>query len=111
MRQRWIYEGGEVVAYIVDDVVQYDHRGRQEKGESAAVMPDIEPYQHQVTGEMVSSRSQHRALLKRHNLVEIGNEVKEIMKPRDLVVDPKMKESRREALAAMADKYRRELSR
>lgn len=38
------------------------------------VMPDIEPYQSMATGEMITSRSQHREHLKIHRLNEIGNE-------------------------------------
>lgn len=40
------------------------------------VMGDIEPYQSMVTGEMVTSRSRHRAILKQHNCIEVGNETK-----------------------------------
>lgn len=38
------------------------------------VMQDIEPYRSVVTGELIGGRHQHREHLKRHNLVEIGNE-------------------------------------
>lgn len=38
------------------------------------VMGDIQPYKSVVTGEAINSRSQHREMLKRHNLVEFGNE-------------------------------------
>lgn len=38
------------------------------------VAPDIAGYQSMATGEWVSSRSAHREHLKRHNLIEIGNE-------------------------------------
>lgn len=40
------------------------------------VAPDIEPYQSMADGTMIMSRSQHREHLKRHGLVEVGNEVK-----------------------------------
>lgn len=40
------------------------------------VMADIAGYQSQVTGEWISSRSQHREHLKQHRLVEVGNELK-----------------------------------
>ena len=39
------------------------------------VMGDIEPYQSMQTGEMIASRSMHREHLKRHGLIEVGNEV------------------------------------
>ena len=38
------------------------------------VMEDIKPYKSMVTGEMISSRSRHRAHLKEHNCIEVGNE-------------------------------------
>jgi hypothetical protein len=39
------------------------------------VMGDIQPYRSMQTGEMITSRSHHKAHLKQHGLVEIGNEV------------------------------------
>jgi len=44
------------------------------------VVPDIQPYRSMATGEMITSRSQHRAHLRRHNCFEIGNEVDSMMK-------------------------------
>jgi hypothetical protein len=38
------------------------------------VAPDIQPYRSTVTGELIGSRSAHREHLKRHNLVEVGND-------------------------------------
>jgi hypothetical protein len=38
------------------------------------VMPDIKPYKSMVTGEMIGSRSHHRAHLKQHGCIEVGNE-------------------------------------
>ena len=50
---------------------------------TAYVMPDIQGYKSMATGEWISSRSEHREHLKRHGLVEIGNEKIE-NKPRPL---------------------------
>lgn len=44
------------------------------------VMGDISPYQSMQTGEMITSRSHHREHLRRHGLVEIGNEIDAAMK-------------------------------
>jgi hypothetical protein len=41
---------------------------------SHQVMPDIQGYQSQATGEWIGSRSAHRKHLKEHRLIEIGNE-------------------------------------
>lgn len=38
------------------------------------VIPDIEPYRSVVTGERIKGRAHHKAHLKDHGLVEIGNE-------------------------------------
>lgn len=46
------------------------------------VMADIQPYQSMVTGEMITSRSHHRAHLKQHQMVEIGNETKYLQNTR-----------------------------
>ena len=46
------------------------------------VMKDIDGYKSQVTGEWIGSRSQHRAHLREHRLVEVGNEIKAHMSQR-----------------------------
>jgi len=38
------------------------------------IMGDIQPYKSMVTGEMIMGRSQHKAHLKQHGLLEVGNE-------------------------------------
>lgn len=60
------------------------------------VIGDIQPYQSMQTGEMITSRSHHKEHLRRHGLIEIGNEIKAAMtkqKPRD------DREARRRAIA------------
>ena len=47
------------------------------------VATDIQPYQSMVTGEMITSRSHHRAHLKQHGVVEVGNEKMPTPKPID----------------------------
>jgi hypothetical protein len=39
-----------------------------------AVIADIQPYRSMATGEFIEGRRQHRDHLKRHGLIEIGNE-------------------------------------
>lgn len=48
------------------------------------VMPDIAGYQSMADGSWIGSRSAHREHLKRHGLIEIGNER---MEPRRPTVD------------------------
>jgi len=45
---------------------------------SAMVMTDIQPYKSMATGELITSRSTHREHLKKHRLIEVGNETKYI---------------------------------
>ena len=48
------------------------------QNKSAYVMEDLKPYQvvGPEQGKWITSRSQHRDYLKRHNLIEVGNEKK-----------------------------------
>ena len=48
------------------------------------VMSDTTPYQSPVTGEMISSRDQHREHKKEHGLIEIGNEMPTWLKEKKL---------------------------
>jgi len=52
--------------------LELDARGCHEA--HFGVMSDIQPYKSQITGEMITSRSTHRAHLKEHGVVEVGNE-------------------------------------
>ena len=38
------------------------------------IMRDIEPYQNMKDRKWISSRSEHREFLRKHNFIEIGNE-------------------------------------
>lgn len=40
-----------------------------------AVFGDVQPYKSQITGEWIDGRKQHRDHLKRHNCVEVGNDI------------------------------------
>lgn len=70
--------------YIQDPVtlklIPAEEWGGPSSSKSAYVVPDIQPYQSMITGEMITSRSHHRAHLARHNCFEIGNEVDAAMK-------------------------------
>lgn len=44
------------------------------------VMGDIKPYQSMITGEVIESRSTHRAHLKQHGCIEVGNETEKMFK-------------------------------
>ncbi len=67
--------------------------------ESPMVIGDIQPYKAVATGEMIMSRSQHRDYLKRHNLVELGNEK---TKPKEIPEVP----GRRQAIIDACRKHK-----
>lgn len=45
---------------------------------SHMIQPDIQPYKSMIDGTYISSRSKHRAHLKQHNCIEVGNETKHL---------------------------------
>lgn len=47
---------------------------------AASVIPDIQPYQSQITGEMITGRAQHKEHLKRHGCIEVGNDKTHMLK-------------------------------
>ena len=54
-----------------------DETPKKEKVRSHYVIPDIQPYKAvagDMAGKMITSRSQHRAFLKRNGFEEVGNE-------------------------------------
>lgn len=71
------------------------------------VIRDIEPYQNMIDGKTISSRSEHRAFLRRNNCVEVGNEKME-SKP---MLPPKVDRRRvlHQQLADMSDRQANKL--
>lgn len=63
MKRTYIYIDGEFV-----------EKKRDEKGQSYYIQNDIKPYKSMVDGTMITSRSQHRNHLRRHNCIEVGDE-------------------------------------
>ena len=81
---------GALVYEVQDGVITVDRRPKPEDA-GYYVMPDIDPYRSQLTGEMVQSRSRHRALLRAHNCIEVGNETK-YLKARPVTTPPGLKQ-------------------
>tara|TARA_R100001369_G_scaffold8489_1_gene20780 strand:- start:141 stop:353 length:213 start_codon:yes stop_codon:yes gene_type:complete len=50
------------------------------KAHSVNIMKDIEPYQNMKDLGWIQSRSQHREFLRKHNVIEVGNEQNHIFK-------------------------------
>ncbi len=74
---------------VFRSVAEYDnlpsHCGKQMTRAVCApmVIADIQPYRSMATGEFIQGRRQHRDHLKRHGLIELGNE-SPTMHPRDV---------------------------
>ena len=60
--------------YIQINGVLYEKGTEPEMRVAPDVMPDIQPYVSQITGELITSRSRHREHLRDHGYVEIGND-------------------------------------
>lgn len=64
------------------DHMRIDHR-KKEKGR-VVVLNDIQPYRNMIDGGWITSRSQHKAFLKQHGVIEVGNERIKPKKPEPL---------------------------
>lgn len=84
-RRRWIQDGetGELIEVSTDYV---------QPPNGPFIQGDIQPYRSMVDGRMVTSRSQHRSMLKQHGLIEVGNETK-YLKSRKPAPPPGLKDA------------------
>jgi len=71
------------------------------------VMGDIQPYQSMIDGTMITSRSHHRAHLRQHNCVEVGNDSSLHRAPKPLSAPPGLKEDIIRAVNEVERKIRR----
>lgn len=76
-RYRALYDETGKVYEEVDGVVILDKRPQSNEA-GFMFIPDIKPYKSTATGEVIESRSKHRDHLKRHNLVELGNDMPKV---------------------------------
>lgn len=85
-RYRSIYKDGERLATFEDGELTWLREGYDPSGKrsdlvaSPMVVRDIEPYRNMIDGKMIGSRAEHREFLRRHNVVEVGNEIGAAMK-------------------------------
>lgn len=82
-RKTYVMHNGELVEKHL--VIQ------QQETNAPFVMGDLQPYQNMATGEMVTSRSRHREILRQHNLIEVGNETS-YLKSKPITTPPGLKE-------------------
>jgi len=74
-------------------------RGHEPEPDKPLIMPDIKPYKSMITGEMITSRSQHREHLRQHGCQEIGDQT-HYLKPPSGDVNP---QGRKELIRAQID--------
>ena len=72
----WDSERGEMVS-------KDDYYANRQESNAPMIMGDIQPYKSGVTGELISSRGQHKAHLKQHGMVEVAGEEKYLQKVRE----------------------------
>jgi hypothetical protein len=101
-RYRAIYDGQGLVAEIQDGEVIF-MREDDNPSEKAGyhIIPDIQPYKNMIDGRMITSRSEHRELLKRHGCIEIGNEK---METKPIQAQSSRRESIARRLGDMSDR-------
>lgn len=77
-------------------------RGQEPLPDNPMIIGDIEPYRSQVTGEWITSRSQHREHLRLHGCVEVGDQMHHLKVQRPDFESPQRKELIRAQIDAMS---------
>lgn len=80
-RRTWVQVNGKL----------YEKGSEPEQVSGPFVLGDIAPYKSQITGEMIEGRAQHRAHLKQHGMIEVGNETKALLNMKRNVPRPSAK--------------------
>jgi hypothetical protein len=103
VRRRYVYDP------ISKEMVEI---GKAPPSEGLFVMGDIKPYvavAGDMAGKEISSRSQHRAFLKRNGFDEVGNEKKAFFSQRERFIketEKRAEAQRSEAIKRALDDYR-----
>lgn len=74
MRRRFIQDPDTL------ELIPAEQYARPQTNEAAMVMGDIQPYRSHIDGSLITTRSQHRAHLRSHGCVEVGNELDAAMR-------------------------------
>lgn len=80
-----------------DALKSWEEKQKNTRIYAPRVMSDITGYISQVDGSYIDSRSKHRDHLKRHRMIEVGNDVP--MKQRDVELSDKTNKQRKEMIA------------
>lgn len=68
MKRRFVYDPES------KEMVEVSQDYQQSPTADHHIIGDIEPYRSMIDGTMITSRSKHRAHLKQHNCIEVGND-------------------------------------
>jgi hypothetical protein len=68
------------------------HLAMPEEVNAPFIQGDIQPHRNMVTGEIVTTRSRHRNILREHGLIEVGNETG-YLKSKPVTTPPGLKEA------------------
>lgn len=93
-RHRYIWHNGEIV--------ELDLNAPRPPRKGPYIMRDQGEYRSVITGEMITSRSQHREHLRQHNCIEVGNEMPQRAAPATL---PPLREDLRQAMQASPERH------
>lgn len=106
MRSRYVYKDGKIV--------YAEERGEVIVNEMPYTVPanyyvmgDIQPYTSMVDGSLITSRSHHRAHLKQHGCVEVGNDSSLFKPPKPRQSPPGLKDAIIHAVNEVERKNRR----
>ena len=64
---------------VTFELVPKDEYVRRGDVNAPMVMPDIGEYTSMIDGSRITSRAQHRAHLRQHGVIEVGNETKALL--------------------------------
>lgn len=104
-RYQAIYDRHGLLAEYEDGMLIFHRDGGilKENVSGPQVIKDIEPYQNMIDGKTITSRRQHRDLLRAHNCVEIGNDTSHL-KARTQQIAPNRRESLHRMLGDVSEK-------
>ena len=78
----------------------WEEKQKIQRRQAPMVQSDIQGYISQIDGSWIDSKSKHRAHLKQHRMIELGNDVP--MQQKSVEISKKSQEERKRAIAEIA---------
>lgn len=78
----------------------WEEKQKQQRKQAPMVQSDIQGYISQIDGSWIDSKSKHRAHLKQHRMIEMGNDVP--MEQKKVEISRKSQEERKRQIAEIA---------